>query len=135
MIGNAWNHQGRRRKLGRRCGGRPVLRQTARTSPPIIVHPLPDININKCVDADDAHTNEIPRHPAESQSGPVVVCPEVAVVADVFETVAVDKGKASCGQRKEVKCRVGEMSIGVEPRLRSKDVHDRMQGNEKNGDI
>lgn len=108
----------------------PWRRQTSGTPSPIVVHPLPDVDVNKSVYTNDAGTYQIPWYPAQCQPGPTIVGPEVAVVSHILKPVAIDKSQTSGGNWKQVKDRVCQVSVRVEAGFRSEYIHDGMQRNE-----
>lgn len=106
-----------------------------RASPPIIPHSPPDVKVSEDVDDDDARAYDVPRDPAERQPSPASVGAEVAVMAHVFVTIAVDEGQ-TCGQHGiQIKDQVGKLSIWVQARPRPKDVHGRVQGDQQDSNV
>jgi hypothetical protein len=56
-------------------------------------------------------------------------------MAHVLVAIAADEGQRSAQDRVQVKDQVGKLSIWVQPRPRSEDVHGRVQGDQQDGNV
>jgi hypothetical protein len=94
-----------------------------RAPPPVISHSPPDVKVDEYVDDDNARADDVPRDPTERQPSPAPVGAKVTVMAHVLVAIAVDEGQRGGQDRVQVKDRVGKVSIWVQARPRSEDVH------------